>query len=233
MYVWLLLFICTTDVLKVWSPEGSETFRVCDVEIIFIIVLSKTLHDFFTFTFLWMHTDIIQRLHDTWWCYPFVVVKSLSRVWLFYNPMDCCLSGPLSMEFSRQEYRSGLPFSPPRESSGPRDYTCVSCIGWWILYHWATKEACYLFNSYQNVWNICKGSPRMLERVAYPFSRGSSRPRNWTRVSCIAGGFFTNWAMREALWKSRCLLLSQTLGFAKMWKVPLFSLYFLGKVLFS
>ena len=37
-----------------------------------------------------------------------------------------------------------------------------------------------------------KGSPRILEWVAYPFSRGSSRPRNWTRVSCIAGGFFTN-----------------------------------------
>ena len=38
-----------------------------------------------------------------------------------------------------------------------------------------------------------KGSPRILEWVAYPFSRGSSQPRNWTRVSSIAGGFFTNW----------------------------------------
>ena len=37
-----------------------------------------------------------------------------------------------------------------------------------------------------------QGSPRILEWVAYPFSRGSSRPRNRTRVSCIAGGFFTN-----------------------------------------
>ena len=37
-----------------------------------------------------------------------------------------------------------------------------------------------------------KGSPRILEWVAYPFSRGSSRPRNWTRVSCTAGGFFTS-----------------------------------------
>ena len=43
-----------------------------------------------------------------------------------------------------------------------------------------------------------KRSPRMLEWVAYPFSIGSSQPRNRTRVSCIAGGFFTNWAMREA-----------------------------------
>ena len=42
-----------------------------------------------------------------------------------------------------------------------------------------------------------KGSPRKLEWVAYPFSRGSSRLRNWTRVSCIAGGFFTNWDIRK------------------------------------
>ena len=37
-----------------------------------------------------------------------------------------------------------------------------------------------------------KGSPRILEWVAYPFSSGSSQPRNRTRVSCIEGGFFTN-----------------------------------------
>ena len=29
--------------------------------------------------------------------------------------------------------------------------------------------------------------------VAFPFSRGSSQPRSWTQVSCIAGRFFTNW----------------------------------------
>ena len=33
-------------------------------------------------------------------------------------------------------------------------------------------------------------NPRILEWVAYPFSRGSSRPRNQTRISCIAGRFF-------------------------------------------
>ena len=34
-----------------------------------------------------------------------------------------------------------------------------------------------------------KGSPRILEWVAYPFSRESSRLKNQTRVSCTAGGF--------------------------------------------
>ena len=42
-----------------------------------------------------------------------------------------------------------------------------------------------------------QGSPRILEWVAYPFSWGSSWPRNWTRVSCIAGRFFTSWATGE------------------------------------
>ena len=44
-----------------------------------------------------------------------------------------------------------------------------------------------------------QGSPRILEWVASPFRRGSSRPWNQSRVSCIAGGFFTSWATREAL----------------------------------
>ena len=41
------------------------------------------------------------------------------------------------------------------------------------------------------------GSPRRLEWVSYLFSRVSYQPRNWTRVSCIAGGFFTSWATKE------------------------------------
>ena len=52
----------------------------------------------------------------------------------------------------------------------------------WILYHLSHK-----------------GSPRILEWVAYPFSSGFFRSRNQTRVFCIARGFFTNWAIREAL----------------------------------
>ena len=41
---------------------------------------------------------------------------------------------------------------------------------------------------------------RILDWIAIPFSRGSSWPRDWTRVSwisCIAGRFFTVWATRE------------------------------------
>ena len=38
---------------------------------------------------------------------------------------------------------------------------------------------------------------RVLEWVAFSFSRGSSQPRDWTQVSCIASRRFTVWATRE------------------------------------
>ena len=50
---------------------------------------------------------------------------------------------------------------------------------WWILYQLSHR-----------------GSPRILEWVTYSVFSGSSQPRNQTKVSCIAGGFFTNWVIR-------------------------------------
>ena len=72
-----------------------------------------------------------------------------------------------------------------------------------------------------------KGSPTILEWVAYPFSSGSSRPRTQTGVICIASGFFTNWAIREAwsfwemLTKRSFDVLTDNTGFFLNWKVPL------------
>ena len=39
---------------------------------------------------------------------------------------------------------------------------------------------------------------KILEWVAFTFSRGSSQPRSQAQVSLIAGEFFTSWATREA-----------------------------------
>ena len=49
---------------------------------------------------------------------------------------------------------------------------------------------------------------RLLEWVVISFSRGSSQPRNRTRVSGIAGRFFTNWGIREALGSPLCVSCS-------------------------
>ena len=39
---------------------------------------------------------------------------------------------------------------------------------------------------------------RILEWVAFPSSRRTSQPRDQIQVFCIAGGFFTSWATKEA-----------------------------------
>ena len=47
----------------------------------------------------------------------------------------------------------------------------------------------------------------VLQWVAFPFSRGSLQTRNWTRVSCIAGGFFNSSATIRCIYKGwlKCL----------------------------
>ena len=46
---------------------------------------------------------------------------------------------------------------------------------------------------------------RILEWVAMPSSRGSSRPRDQIHVSCLAGGFFT---IAPAAWKAHTSLMN-------------------------
>ena len=48
---------------------------------------------------------------------------------------------------------------------------------------------------------------RILKWIAFPFSRGSSQPRDRTQVSRIAGGFVTSWATREAQSCISCLYI--------------------------
>ena len=49
----------------------------------------------------------------------------------FVTPWIITCQAPLSMGFSRHEYWGGLPFSPPGESSRPRDQTRDSCLLHW------------------------------------------------------------------------------------------------------
>ena len=50
---------------------------------------------------------------------------------------------------------------------------------------------------------------RILEWAAFTFSRGSSKSRDWTQVSCIAGGFLTSWGTKKAqeYWRGSLSLL--------------------------
>ena len=65
----------------------------------------------------------------------------LSHVQLFETPWIVAHQAPLTTGFSKARMLEWVAISSSRESSWPRDQTHVSCIGGWILYHWATWEA--------------------------------------------------------------------------------------------
>ena len=91
------------------------------------------------------------------------------------NPMDYTVHGILQARILEWvAFLSLLQESFPTQWSNPGFPHCR-----WILYQLSHQ-----------------GSPRILEWVGCPFPRGSSWARNWTRVSCIAEGFFTNSAIK-------------------------------------
>ena len=63
------------------------------------------------------------------------------------------------------------------------------------LWKWKSLSHVWLFVT---PWTVVHGllQTRILEWVAFPFSRRSSQPRDRIQVSHIAGQFFTNWATR-------------------------------------
>ena len=111
-----------------------------------------------------------------------------------------------SREFSRPEYWSGYPFPSPgvflTQGSNPGLPHCRQ-----ILYQLSHK-----------------GSPRIQEWVAYPFSSESFQPMNWTRVSPMVGRFFTNRAIRGVLKANLIVgrIISRCKGRPFMWKTALF-----------
>ena len=107
----------------------------------------------------------------------------LSHVQLFLTPWTVARKAPLSMRHSPGKntgvgYHALLQEIFSTQGENPGLPQCRQ-----ILYHL----------NYQ-------GSPRILEWIAYPFSTGSSQPRNQAGVTCIAGRFFSCWATREAHW---------------------------------
>ena len=83
----------------------------------------------------------------------------------------------------------------------------------------------------------------ILEWVAFPFSRGSSQPKNQIRVSCITGGFFTSWVTRDSYFcyitnskvNGQCwyifLLLTNENRWQQVWKFPFSFISFISSLL--
>jgi len=109
---------------------------------------------------------------DSWndWLSWKVKVKVAQSCLTLCDPMDCLVHGILQARILEWV---AFPFSRgifPTQGSNPGLPHCSR-----ILYQLSHK-----------------GNPTILEWIAYPFSSRSSQPRNRTRVSWIAGRFFTN-----------------------------------------
>ena len=87
-------------------------------------------------------------------------VCMLSLVWLFAAPWTTACQAPLSMELSRQENWSGLPFPPPWDFPDPGSNPCLSWFLFWQPKSWLCP---------QNVWNyhlsVRFSSVQLLSRV--------------------------------------------------------------------
>ena len=108
-------------------------------------------------------------------------VLSLRHAWLLATPWTVAHQAPLSMG------------SPGRN-------TGVGCHAL-LQGGFPTQGPNPGFQHYRQILSCLshQRSPKILGWVACPFPRGSPQPRNRTKVSCIAGGFFNSWATREVL----------------------------------
>ena len=67
-------------------------------------------------------------------------VESLSCVWLSCNTMHCSPLGSSIHGISQARILEWVAVSFSRGSSRSREWTHFSCVGRWILYHWATRR---------------------------------------------------------------------------------------------
>ena len=76
---------------------------------------------------------------------------------MVYNPTGFFVHG-----ISQVKPLEGVTIFFFRESSQPRDRTHISCLGRWILYHWATRKALELLQQQIKDWNAVMDTPSWL-----------------------------------------------------------------------
>ena len=147
-----------------------------------------------------------------WWCEsPFLALagfgewcyKALNRAWdLPFLSRDDCSSLKLLVIDTHWPLRGC-------DWGGGLQRNRKWKILWFSVVNYSTNVCMLVAQSCPTLCNTMDWSPlgssvheisqvRILHWVAIPFSRASSWPRDWTRVSWIAGKFFILWATRES-----------------------------------
>ena len=147
---------------------------------------------------------------ELWNICVFMKRRVLSHVWLFVAPWTVAPQAALVHGIFQARILEWFAVPSSRRSSWPRDGTCVSCVSRRFLTTSATWEAPWAdMRKWKPLTHLTLCDPmdytvrgilqaRILEWVAMPSSRGSSKTRDQTQIFHIAGGFLTIWASREA-----------------------------------
>ena len=114
-----------------------------------------------------------------------VIVQLLSCVWHFCNPMNCSLPGSSVHGILQARILEQVAISFTRGSSWPRNWTCISCIGRWILYHWATSVGWHQVSFKRHQSLLC-----LFHRLAP--GELSMIPSNQGSLVHVTGGWVTN-----------------------------------------
>ena len=129
-------------------------------------------------------------------------VLGLNCVWLFATPWTVACQFPLSMGFPRQEYRGRLPFPTPGHLPNPAQGLKLGLLLCrQILYHLSHQGSPNNTLVFQSCLTLCDPvdcSPP--GSSVHGIFRGSSQPRDWSWVFCVAGRFFTVWVIRDVYW---------------------------------
>ena len=147
--------------------------------------------------------------------FKYMLLQSLSPVWLFCDPMDAVCHAPLSVGFPRQELWSGLQFPSPGDRPDPGTEPPSPALAGGFFTAEPPGKPFTMYESESEVTQSCPtlwdpmgcslpGSSvhgifqaRVLEWVAISFSKGSSQPRDRTQVSRTAGRHFYWLSYRE------------------------------------
>ena len=160
----------------------------------------------------------LESLFNLWLSSPTLVVAQFSRICrLNLGPAlktVPTLPNPLTvlLLWRKEETQTLNPFTPLDVSYlSLKAGFCFSTGDKSIIYIYMCVCMCVCAYIYMKVTQLCLTlcdpmdytvhgilQTRIPECVTYPFSRGSSQPRDWTHISHIAVGFFTSWATTEA-----------------------------------
>ena len=147
-------------------------------------------------------SQLTKTLFNLWWWFSHWVVTDSC------NTIDCSPSDSSVHGISQARILEWVAISFSWGSFWLRDRTHGSCIGRWVLYHWATREACQALT-------MCQTIPQSYRQDFVPFCQSSTmqlylfifnRFENWSTerwdnmFKIIRVSSWWNWNLNPGHW---------------------------------